>query len=183
MFAVIKTGGKQYRVAQNDLLTVEKLDGEAGDTLALGDVMLVSDGDDVIVGAPLIAGAQVAVEIVSQGKGDKVLVMKKKRRNTYRRKRGHRQLETVLRVVEILPKGGFKAAGKAKPAPAKATTDTVASDAVVAEAATEKPARRTRAAAAAEPITPVEATAPDTTAEAAPKPKRTRTKKDDGAEG
>jgi large subunit ribosomal protein L21 len=128
MFAVIKTGGKQYRVAQNDRLVVEKLDGEAGETIALGEVLMVSDGASTKVGAPVVAGAQVAAEIVEQRKGEKTLVMKKKRRNTYRRKRGHRQLETVLRIVEILPEGGFKGAAKkaapvkaeAKPAPAKA---------------------------------------------------------------
>lgn len=101
MFAVIKTGGKQYRVAKDDVIVVEKLEAEAGKTVTFGDVLMVADGATVSVGAPLVKGASVAGEVVEQRKGEKVKVFKKRRRNTYRRKRGHRQHETVVRVTGI----------------------------------------------------------------------------------
>ncbi len=101
MFAVIKTGGKQYRVAAGDVITVEKLDGEAGGKVSFGDVLMVSDGGTVRVGAPTLAGASVAGELIETAKGEKVIVFKKKRRSTYRRKRGHRQLESKVRITAI----------------------------------------------------------------------------------
>jgi large subunit ribosomal protein L21 len=101
MFAVIKTGGKQYRVAADDVIVVEKLDGEAGAAITFSDVLLVGEGDQVKVGAPTVAGAAVQATIVDQRKGDKVKVFKKKRRNTYRRKRGHRQHESVVKITAI----------------------------------------------------------------------------------
>lgn len=122
MFAVIKTGGKQYRVAAGDEIVIEKLAGEAGDTLVFGDVMMIGDGDKIDMGAPLIGGAQVVGEVVSQGRADKIIIVKKKRRNTYKRKMGHRQHQTVIRITDILAKGGAKATAKAaepKKAPAK----------------------------------------------------------------
>lgn len=103
MFAVIKTGGKQYRVAADETIVVEKLDAEPGQSITFEDVLLVANGDAVTVGAPRVAGASVAAEIVEQRKGDKVLVFKKRRRSTYRRKRGHRQHESVVRIVAITP--------------------------------------------------------------------------------
>jgi large subunit ribosomal protein L21 len=101
MFAVIKTGGKQYRVAADDVIVVEKLAGEAGAAVTFDDVLLVSEGEMVKVGAPTVTGARVTATIVDQRKGDKVKVFKKKRRNTYRRKRGHRQHESVVRITAI----------------------------------------------------------------------------------
>ena len=101
MFAVIRTGGKQYRVAQDDLITVEKLPGEAGATIELGDVLMVGEGAEVTTGAPLIAGASVSATLVEQRRGAKIIVFKKKRRQNYRRKNGHRQYETVLRITGI----------------------------------------------------------------------------------
>ena len=101
MFAVIKTGGKQYRVAKDDIIVVEKLDVEAGKTVEFGEVMMSGKDGDVKVGGPLIEGASVSGEVIEQRKGDKVIVFKKKRRQTYRRKRGHRQLETVVRITDI----------------------------------------------------------------------------------
>jgi large subunit ribosomal protein L21 len=101
MFAVIKTGGKQYRVAADDLVVVEKLAGDKGDKISFGDVLMLADGGSVTVGAPTVAGASVAGEIVEQRKGDKVKVFKKTRRSTYRRKNGHRQLETVVRITGV----------------------------------------------------------------------------------
>jgi large subunit ribosomal protein L21 len=101
MFAVIKTGGKQYRVAKDDVIVVEKLEAEAGKSVSFGDVLMVADGANVSVGAPLVKGASVTGEVVEQRKGEKVKVFKKRRRNTYRRKRGHRQNETVVRITAV----------------------------------------------------------------------------------
>ncbi len=97
MFAVIRTGGKQYTVAQNDVIMVEKLEGVAGDTIALAEVLAL-DGK---IGAPLVECASVAAEILEQKRGEKVLIFKKKRRHNYRRKNGHRQYLTVLRITGI----------------------------------------------------------------------------------
>lgn len=102
MFAVIRTGGKQYRVAENDVIRVERLDGDAGASLTLSDVLMVGgQGADAKVGAPLIAGASVTAEVLEQGRGPKIIVFKKKRRQNYRRKKGHRQDVTVLRITGI----------------------------------------------------------------------------------
>lgn len=101
MFAVIKTGGKQYRVAAGDEIVVERLEGEPGATVAFEDVLLVADGDKVQVGAPVVKGATVTGELLDTRKGEKVLVFKKRRRNTYRRKRGHRQLESVVKITQV----------------------------------------------------------------------------------
>jgi large subunit ribosomal protein L21 len=105
MFAVIKTGGKQYRVAANDQITIEKLVGSAGETVAFEHVLMLSDGASTTVGAPTVAGASVAAEIVEQGRGDKVISFKKRRRQNSKRKRGHRQDLTVVRITEILTGG------------------------------------------------------------------------------
>lgn len=101
MFAVIKTGGKQYKVAENDLIDVEKLDTEAGKTIKIKDVLMVGNGADVQVGDPLVSGAEVTAEVVDQRRDRKILVFKKKRRKNYRRKAGHRQHKTVLKITGI----------------------------------------------------------------------------------
>jgi large subunit ribosomal protein L21 len=101
MFAVIRTGGKQYKVAQDDLITVEKLAGDPGATIELGEVLMVGEGAEITTGAPLIAGASVSATLVEQRRGPKIIVFKKKRRQNYRRKNGHRQYETVLRITGI----------------------------------------------------------------------------------
>ena len=102
MYAVIRTGGKQYRVASGQVVKVERLDGEVGDTIAFDQVLMVGDEQgEPQIGAPLVDGAQVTAEVLEQGKGPKVIVFKKKRRKNYRRKRGHRQLQTVLRIRDI----------------------------------------------------------------------------------
>jgi large subunit ribosomal protein L21 len=98
---VIRTGGKQYRVAPDDVIQVEKLAGEPGSSVTLGDVLMVGEGADARAGAPLLAGAAVTAEVVEQRLGDKVIIFKKKRRHNYRRKRGHRQHLTVLRITGI----------------------------------------------------------------------------------
>jgi large subunit ribosomal protein L21 len=104
MFAVIKTGGKQYKVAKDDIIIVEKLDTETGKKVSFDDVLMCGTDADVTVGAPTIAGAKVSGEVIEQRKGDKVLVFKKKRRQTYRRKKGHRQNETVVKITDIKAK-------------------------------------------------------------------------------
>ncbi len=116
MFAVIKTGGKQYKVAEGDEIVVEKLDGDAGADITFGDVLMLGDGGNVTIGEPLVAGASVVGEVAEQRKGDKKLIMKKRQRNTYRRKKGHRQLETVVKITSILA-DGKKAPAKKKAAP------------------------------------------------------------------
>lgn len=101
MFAVIKTGGKQYKVAKDDIIIVEKLEVETGKTVSFTDVLACGAGADVKVGEPLVKGAEVKGEVLEQRKGDKVMIFKKKRRQTYRRKRGHRQNETVVKITGI----------------------------------------------------------------------------------
>ncbi len=117
MFAVIRTGGKQYRVSKDDVITVEKLVGDAGAKLEFTDVLAIGDGPDTAFGTPIVAGARVTAAVLEQTQGDKIIVFKKSRRKNYRRKRGHRQQLTVLRITGISP--GAKAKAKA-PAKAKA---------------------------------------------------------------
>jgi large subunit ribosomal protein L21 len=104
MFAVFKTGGKQYRVAAEDVLKVDKIKGEPGEIVEFGEVMVVG-GDSVTLGAPTITGAAVAAEVLEQGRGPKIIAFKKRRRKNSRRKRGHRQEFTLLRITEILTDG------------------------------------------------------------------------------
>ena len=101
MYAVIKTGGKQYRVAQGDRLRVEKLAGNVGDTVTLGEVLLVGAGEGVKVGAPLVSGAKVEAKITAQDRGKKITIFKFRRRKNYRRKTGHRQPFTALEITGI----------------------------------------------------------------------------------
>ena len=101
MFAVIKTGGKQYKVATNDIILVEKLEAEEGASISLNEVLMVGEGGNITVGSPVIAGASVTAKVVEQRKGDKVIIFKKNRRHNYRRKRGHRQFVTVLKIEGI----------------------------------------------------------------------------------
>ncbi|MEL7128669.1 MAG: 50S ribosomal protein L21 [Pseudomonadota bacterium] len=116
MFAVIKTGGKQYKVAEDDEIIVEKLEGELGAEVTFDEVLLLGNGADTTVGAPLVSGARVVGEVSEQRKGDKIIIMKKRQRSTYRRKKGHRQLETVVKITSILA-DGKKAPSKKKTAP------------------------------------------------------------------
>ena len=118
MFAVVRTGGKQYRVAAGDKIAVEKLAGEAGDTITLGDVLLAGEGEKLSDAGKVTVSA----EIIAQAKSEKVLVFKKRRRHNYRRKNGHRQHLTVLKITDIKASGAKKAAAKkatAKKASAK----------------------------------------------------------------
>jgi large subunit ribosomal protein L21 len=101
MYAVIKTGGKQYKVASGDVILVEKIEGEAGAAVTLPEVLMIGDGANITVGAPTVKGASVAAEIVGQQKADKVIIFKKNRRHNYRRKNGHRQKLTELKITGI----------------------------------------------------------------------------------
>tara|TARA_B100000408_G_C10252513_1_gene204079 strand:- start:150 stop:464 length:315 start_codon:yes stop_codon:yes gene_type:complete len=104
MFAVLNTGGKQYKVSQGDLIKVEKLESDVGDKVTLSQVLMVGQGEDVEVGSPYVSNCEVTGEVVEQGKGAKIIVFKKKRRKGYRRKNGHRQRFTQLKITEITRK-------------------------------------------------------------------------------
>ncbi len=138
MFAVVRTGGKQYRVAAGDKIAVEKLSGEAGETITLGDVLLAGDGGEV----KDAKGIVVSAEIIAQAKSEKVIVFKKRRRHNYRRKNGHRQQLTLLRIVAV--------GAEAKKAAPKKEAAPVAED-IAAEAPAKKaPAKKAAAPKAAE---------------------------------
>jgi large subunit ribosomal protein L21 len=145
MFAVIRTGGKQYRVAPNDVIEIEKIAGNPGDIVELGEVLLLG-GDEPKAGKPLISGALVAAEVVEQGRGEKIIVFKKKRRKGYRRTKGHRQLLTTIRITEILTDGKKPSKQAAKPEPKRAEKP-VEAKAPKTEAA--KPAKKAEAKPAA----------------------------------
>ena len=150
MFAVIKTGGKQYRVAAEDVIKVEKVKGYPGEIIQFGEVLVVG-GDNVTLGAPTIAGASVAAEVLEQGRGPKVIAFKKRRRNNSRRRRGHRQEFTLIRVTEILTDGATptktaRPKREPKPAAAEATAKaTVPEESAAAEAKTAKAKTRPKA--------------------------------------
>jgi large subunit ribosomal protein L21 len=140
MFAVVRTGGKQYRVAAGDKIVVEKLAGEAGDTITLGEVLLAGEGGDL----RSTDGLTVSAEIIAQAKADKVIVFKKRRRHNYRRKAGHRQQHTILRITAI---GDSKSEDKPKKAKADKAPAAAAPDAEASApaAAAEAPAKKPRA--------------------------------------
>ena len=119
MFAVIKTGGKQYKISKDDVFDVEKLEGAAGDQIILDQVLMLGGEGDAEIGTPLVEGASVAAQIVEQSRAAKIIVFKKKRRKNYRRKKGHRQHITVLKVTDILVKGAKPAKAVKKPAKEK----------------------------------------------------------------
>lgn len=119
MFAVVKTGGKQYRVAKDDVIKVEKLDADEGEIVALDEVLMVGGEGEPKVGSPTIAGAVVEAEVVGAERTRKIIVFKKKRRQNYRRKKGHRQHQTVLKIVEISLDGPKQSGKTAKKAEAK----------------------------------------------------------------
>lgn len=135
MFAVIKTGGKQYKVAEGDSIAIEKLDAEAGKTVTFDDVLMLGEGGSVTVGAPLVAGASVFAEVEEQTRGPKILIRKKRQRQTYRRTIGHRQDLTVVKIT------GISADGKkpAKKAAAKKTAEPKTEAPATAATSTAKP--------------------------------------------
>ena len=149
MFAVIKTGGKQYRVTKDDMIVVETVAGEPGSTVRFEDVLMIGDdGKAPSVGTPFLEQAAVFAEVVQQTRGDKIIVFKKKRRKGYRRKHGHRQALTVLRITDISPTGTkADTKSKAKPEPkAKAKPKTEAKAKPKTEAKPKKPAKTAPAA-------------------------------------
>ena len=134
MFAIISTGGKQYKVSENTVLTVNKLSGAAGDSIEINDVLFASDGKEFTVGEPKIEGAKVNLEIVKQDRDRKILIFKKKRRKNFRRKNGHRQDMTFLQVKSLDIPGL-----KSKAATTKSTeTDKATKEKVVKKSAVKK---------------------------------------------
>lgn len=151
MFAVIKTGGKQYRVAANDLLKIEKLEANVGDIVEIGSVLAHGEGENVTFGAPFVDGALVTAEVVEQGKNRTVIAFKKRRRQNSRRKIGHRQLLTTVRIAEILlggAKPSKKAAAKVEAKASEAKAD-VAPEAKAETAPKEAKAKKEAKAEAA----------------------------------
>ena len=143
MYAVIKTGGKQYKVAAGNLIAVEKLAGEAGDTVDFDEVLVVGGDDDATIGSPVVEGALARGEIVGQKRAAKILVFKKRRRQNSKRSRGHRQHQTLVRITEILTEGKKPAAKTAKPKRASAKAKSAAKTASDSEQA--KPAQESSA--------------------------------------
>src|SRR3954447_11906088 len=175
MFAVVRTGGKQYRVAAGDKIVVEKLAGEAGDTVQLGDVLLAGEGSEL----RSTDGLTVSAEIIAQAKGDKVVVFKKRRRHNYRRKKGHRQQHTILRITAIGDQKAEKPAKKAKAAPAASEAPAAAAsapEAPGAEAPKKAKAKKAEAQPAA-PIKPEPRASEQVDAPKAAKPKKASPKK------
>ena len=169
MYAVVKTGGKQYRVTKDDTILVEKLDADEGQTVTLSDVMLLGDGDKVTVGTPVVADASVEAQVVSQTRGPKIIIFRRKRRKNHRRTQGHRQDLTLLKITDINTSG--KKAAPAKKAAAKA-------EAKPAEKKEAAPAKKAAAKAEAKPAAK-KAAAKTTTAKKAVATKKAKEKKKD----
>ena len=169
MYAVVKTGGKQYRVTKDDTILVEKLDADEGQTVTLSDVMLLGDGDKVTVGTPVVADASVEAQVVSQTRGPKIIIFRRKRRKNHRRTQGHRQDLTLLKITDINTSG--KKAAPSKKAAAKPETKPAAKkEAAPAKKAAAKPETKPAAKKAA---------AKTTTAKKAAAPKKAKVKKKD----
>ena len=148
MFAVIKTGGKQYRVTAEDVLQIEKIKGEKGEIVEFGEVLVVGNGDSTILGTPTVAGALVAGEVLDQARGPKVIAFKKRRRKNSRRKRGHRQEFTLVRILEILT-DGQRPNPVVKPRVKKEKPPKVSEPAAEGDEAEAKPAKKAAAKAKA----------------------------------
>jgi large subunit ribosomal protein L21 len=170
MYAVVQTGGKQYRITAGSIIEVEKLEGDAGQSVALNNVLAISGGGKVVVGSPTVAKAAVEAEIIKQGKGDKVVIFKKKRRQNYRRKLGHRQFVTTLHVTKIM----FDGQEVAAVAPRGETPSAPAS---VKKAPAKKAASASEAKAPAAAKKPATKKAPAKDAEAKPAAKKASTTK------
>jgi len=173
MYAVIKTGGKQYRVAENDTLEIERLAGEPGDIVEFSDVLMVATDKGVEIGTPTVAGATVAAELVSQSRGPKIIIFKKKRRKHYRRKNGHRQDLSEVRITETLT--GGKKPSKAKAA--KPAAETKKAEAKPEKAEAKQPeAKKPEKKAEAKPDAKKADAKPAEKKEAAKKPAASRAK-------
>ena len=180
MFAVVRTGGKQYRVAAGDKIVVEKLAGEAGDTVSLGDVLLAGEGSDL----KPTDGLTVSAEIIAQAKGEKVIVFKKRRRHNYRRKKGHRQQHTILRILGIgdqqqPAKPAKKAVAKSESAPAAADAPAKVdgAESPMTDSPAPKKAKKDVAKSEAKPAAPVKSEPTASEQTDSPKPKKASTKK------
>jgi large subunit ribosomal protein L21 len=145
MYAVVKTGGKQYRVAKDDTILVEKLEADEGAQITLDEVMMLGDGETVTVGRPTVANASVEAQVVSQTRGPKILIFRRKRRKNHRRLQGHRQDLTLLKITDISTSGKPAAKAAAKKAPA-AKKQTATKEAAPKAAAAKKPAAKKPAA-------------------------------------
>lgn len=165
MFAIIKTGGKQYNVAVDNVIKVEKLMGASGDSVEFTDVLMMGRGDSVKVGAPFVTHAKVCGTILDQIRDDKVIIFKKTRRHNYRRKNGHRQYLTVIRITDILAEGEKP---KAKVAPVKAKEETKKVEKVAAPKTAPKSAEK-KASSKIETKTPVKKAAVKDEAKVSPK--------------
>ncbi len=163
MYAVIKTGGKQYKVAKDQIVIVEKLSGETGDSVAFEQILMVGDEAASMVGTPYVAGASVTAEVLGQDRDEKIVVFKKKRRKNYRRRKGHRQDQTVLRITDILTDGKKPSkakAAKTEAAKPEAPKPEAAEDAKEPAAkAAKKPEAAPKAKAAAKKPAPAKAAA------------------------
>ena len=189
MYAVVKTGGKQYRVTKDDTILVEKLDADEGQTVTLSDVMLLGDGDKVTVGNPVVADASVEAQVVSQTRGPKIIIFRRKRRKNHRRTQGHRQDLTLLKITDINTSG--KKAAPAKKAAAEAETKPAAKKKAApakkaAAKAETKPGAKKKAAPAKKAAAKAEskpaakkAAAKTTTAKKAAAPRKAKEKKKD----
>jgi len=171
MFAVVKTGAKQYKVAAGDVIKVEKLDGDAGATITLNHILMVGNDKGVEVGTPTVSGTVVTAEILEQARAAKIIIFKKKRRQNYRRKNGHRQELTVLRILEIGPKTAAK-----KAAPKKVAAKPTAEKAVAEKIAAPKAEAAPKKAAAKKATAPKKAATPKKTAAKKPAAKKTEEK-------
>ena len=168
-YAVVQTGGKQYRVSPGDVIDVEKLDGDVGARVDLGDVLLVDEDGSVSVGTPMVDGAKVTAEVADQFRGPKIIVYKYKAKTRYRRKNGHRQSYTRLRIRHILT-GGADEPVEPEPAPAprrrrRSTRAAAEAEAPAAEAAVEETATAAEEAPAEEPVAEAATEAADSVAE------------------
>ena len=151
MYAVVKTGGKQYRVAKDDTILVEKLEADEGAQITLDEVMMLGDGETVTVGRPTVANASVEAQVVSQTRGPKILIFRRKRRKNHRRLQGHRQDLTLLKITDISTSGKPAAKASAKKAPAAkkppaAKKQAATKEAAPKAAAAKKPAAKKAAA-------------------------------------
>ena len=181
MYAVVKTGGKQYRVQKNDVVLVEKLNANDGDQVVLGDVLMLGEGKKVTLGNPLITDAAVMAQVVRQTRGPKITMIYKRRRKNSRRKQGHKQDLTLLKIVDIAETGGLKLTPKkavSKPTESKTkTVETKSKKSVTkakVEAKAETTTKKTKVETKAKVVTKTKTTAAKTKAD--PKPKKSTTK-------
>jgi large subunit ribosomal protein L21 len=172
MYAVIKTGGKQYRVSKDDVIVVEKLAANTGSALELDEVLILDDGKETVLGTPMVEGARVAATVLDQTRSDKIIVFKKKRRKDYKRKKGHRQDLTVLRITDILAKGQKATTAKVAVPKSAAVPEPKMEEAItapVSKAAVKKaPAKKAAAKKAVKKATAKKAAAKKTSAKKAP---------------